>query len=151
MKNNGLLIFTIGFTHKSAETFFGLLKKNAVGTIVDIRISNGSQLAGFSKGGDLEYFLDVICGCSYRHDTLFAPTMELMKSYRKHKITPARFEADYRQLMEERGAVDYFNQHYAAATNICLLCSEESPEHCHRRVLAEMLAEGRSDRTIIHL
>lgn len=151
MKNNGPLIFTIGFTHKSAETFFGLLKKNAVETLIDIRISNGSQLAGFSKGGDLKYFLDVICGCSYRHETLFAPTMELMKSYREHKIPPARFEADYRRLMEERRAVDYFDKHYAKAANVCLLCSEDSPEHCHRRAFAEMLAEGHSGRTIKHL
>lgn len=151
MKNSGMRIFTIGFTHKSAETFFGLLKKNAVGMLIDIRISNGSQLAGFSKGGDLEYFLDVICGCSYRHETLFAPTMELMKGYREHKIPPERFEADYRRLMEERGAVDYFDKHYATAANVCLLCSEDKPEHCHRRVLAEMLTDGRPDRTIKHL
>lgn len=151
MKKGAQTIFTIGFTKKSAKTFFELIKGSSARTLIDIRLHNSSQLAGFSKGDDLEYFLKELCNCSYRYEDLFAPTKELMENIRARKVDLAQFEDSYRQLMAERQAADHFDKHYAEAGDICLLCSEDTPEYCHRRVLAEILASGHQSRTITHL
>lgn len=151
MKNTAQTIYTIGFTKKSAEEFFQLIKTNGIKLLIDVRAANNSQLDGFSKGRDLEYFLRKICGCAYRYETLFAPPKELMKSYRALELTAEQYETAYRQLMEERSAVAYFDKHYGASGDVCLLCSEDKPDHCHRRILAEMLIKDRRGRTIKHL
>lgn len=151
MRKTGQTIFTIGFTKKSAKTFFELIKESSARTLIDVRLHNSSQLAGFSKGEDLEFFLKEICGCAYRYEALFAPTKELMEDIRARKIELGEFENSYRQLMTGRQATDYFNKHYAEAGDVCLLCSEDTPERCHRRVLAEILASGHPGRTISHL
>lgn len=146
-----MTIYTIGFTKKSAETFFGLLSANSVQIVLDIRLNNSSQLAGFTKGRDLEYFLRSICRCDYRYETVFAPTKTLMDHIKAGKITLKQFEESYSLLMEEREALPYFEERYAKADNVCLLCSEDTPKQCHRRVLAGLLASGRADRTVRHL
>lgn len=135
-----MTVFTIGFTKKSAQTFFELIKSNNITALIDIRLNNHSQLAGFSKGNDLEYFLKEICKCSYRYETIFAPTKELMDNSKSQAITLQQFEAAYLRLMEERNALHYFQNQYLESDRICLLCSEDTPELCHRRVLAEMIA-----------
>lgn len=146
-----MTIFTIGFTKKSAKTFFELIKMNAIRTLIDIRLNNSSQLAGFSKGSDLKYFLDEICKCNYKHDMIFAPTKEIMDGFKSNKITVNHFEADYLRLMEDRNSMIYFDEHYAKTDSVCLLCSEDTPEHCHRRILADMIINRYSDATIKHL
>ena len=50
-------VFTMGFTQKSAEQFFGLISENKIELLIDVRLNNQSQLAGFTKGRDLEFFL----------------------------------------------------------------------------------------------
>jgi len=142
-------LFTIGFTGKTAESFFNLLRNNEVKKIVDTRINNVSQLAGFAKGADLRFFADEIGQMSYDHNIDFAPTKELLSNYRNKKINWQEYEIEYLNLLDMRKV--------AQKTNIdllhenCLLCSEHAPEKCHRRLLAEYLKHVRNDIEIIHL
>jgi uncharacterized protein (DUF488 family) len=142
-------LFTIGFTGKSAENFFNLLRNNDVKKIVDTRINNVSQLAGFAKAPDLKFFANAIGKMSYDHNIDFAPTKELLSGYRNKKISWQEYEIEYLNLLDMRNV--------AKKTNIdllhenCLLCSEHTPEKCHRRLLAEYLKHVRNDIEIIHL
>jgi uncharacterized protein (DUF488 family) len=142
-------LFTIGFTGKSAENFFNLLRNNDVKKIVDTRINNVSQLAGFAKAPDLKFFANEIGKMSYDHNIDFAPTKELLSGYRNKKISWQEYEIEYLNLLDMRNV--------AKKTNIdllhenCLLCSEHTPEKCHRRLLAEYLKHVRNDIEIIHL
>ena len=145
-----ITLYTIGFTKKSAEQFFELLKKNRVQTLVDVRISNSSQLAGFAKGSDLRYFLKQIGNIGYRHIADFAPTKEQLSDYRAGKVSWAEYERVFAELMTRR----HVNQRFKAADfdNCCFLCSEETPEHCHRRLLAEHLRQQDTENVrIVHL
>ena len=145
-----ITLYTIGFTKKSAEQFFELLKSHHVQMLVDVRISNSSQLAGFAKGSDLIYFLKQIGNIGYRHVTDFAPTKELLSDYRAGKVDWPEYERVFADLMTKRR----INQHYKVADfdNCCFLCSEETPEHCHRRLLAEHLRQQDPDNVkIVHL
>ena len=145
-----ITLYTIGFTKKSAETFFELLKKNRIRTVVDVRISNSSQLAGFAKGCDLSYFLRQIGDIGYRHIVDFAPTKELLSDYRSGKIGWSEYVAIYNTLLDRRS----INKRYKVANfdNCCFLCSEETPEMCHRRLLAEYLKQQNPDNVqITHL
>jgi uncharacterized protein (DUF488 family) len=142
-------LYTIGFTGKSAEKFFTLLKKSHVKKIVDTRINNISQLSGFAKEQDLKFFAHEIGKMNYDHNLNFAPTKELLLKYRKKTITWQEYETEYLNLLDMRKI--------AHKTNIdllhknCFLCSEHSPEKCHRRLLAEYLKNARNDIEIIHL
>ncbi len=60
-------LFTIGFTKTTAESFFSRLSQAGVKKVIDIRLNNASQLAGFAKKTDLIYFLKTICGIDYEH------------------------------------------------------------------------------------
>ncbi|MEP7171073.1 MAG: DUF488 domain-containing protein [Bacteroidota bacterium] len=142
-------LYTIGFTNKSAEIFFGLLKTNNVKTIVDTRINNSSQLAGFAKNKDLEFFAKEVGGMKYLHEKDFAPTKELLKNYRDKKLSWQEYETEYLNLLDIRkigGKINIEELH-----ENCLLCSEHSPEKCHRRLLAEYLQSKFSSIEIKHL
>lgn len=141
-------LYTIGFTKKNAETFFNLLINNKVKRIIDIRISNTSQLAGFAKADDLKYFAKAVGDIDYVYMPQFAPTNELMKKYRNKEITWEKYEAEYLKLLNKRKA-GHFN--IKELHNSCLLCSEHTPERCHRSVLAEYLKKINGDVKIIHL
>lgn len=134
-----MTIFTIGFTKKTAKQFFELLNKNNVEILLDIRLNNKSQLAGFTKGDDLQYFLSELCHCEYRHCLEFAPTKEILDAYKKKQIAWNEYESQYAALMNKRAKYLEFSNRFANYTNICLLCSEPTPEQCHRRLLAEMI------------
>lgn len=142
-------LYTIGFTGKSAEKFFGLLKNSNVKKIIDTRINNVSQLAGFAKGSDLKFFAREIGNISYEHDIDLAPTKELLSKYRDKEISWKEYEMEYLNLLDLRKI--------AHKTDIeklhenCLLCSEHTPEKCHRRLLAEYLKHVKSEIEIIHL
>ncbi|MEJ2678637.1 MAG: DUF488 domain-containing protein [Gemmatimonadota bacterium] len=141
-------LFTIGFTKKSAERFFTLLRDAGVHRVLDVRLNNSSQLAGFAKQDDLRFFLREIGGIDYVYLAELAPTQEIIDTGRKQKDWTA-FEAKYRRLIEERkieSAVDRSLLHMG-----CLLCSEDRPDHCHRRMAAEYLAEKLGGITITHL
>lgn len=144
-------IFTIGFTKRSAENFFETLKQHRIDLIMDIRLRNKSQLAGFTKEGDLRYFLRVICGCDYRHEVIYAPTPEILDGYKKGPLTWADYEEQFGKLLIERQATADFEERCAGHTRVCLLCSEPTPEQCHRRVVAELLMKEHPDWTLTHL
>lgn len=144
-------LFTIGFTKKSANKFFELLKNNRVEALIDVRLNNVSQLAGFAKGEDLKYFLSEICNCKYFHEVTFAPTKELLSSYRSGKTSWQEYVKVFTQIMEERNVYSVFKSKYSSCSKICLLCSEDTPEQCHRRLLAEEFKRNDESIEIIHL
>ncbi len=142
-------LYTIGFTNKSAEQFFGLLRDNDVRTLVDTRVNNTSQLSGFAKGPDLAFFSRAIGGINYRHQLDFAPTKELLAHYRAKKLTWAEYETEYLNLLDLRRVGQHLNVEELHQN--CLLCSEHTPERCHRRLLAEYLQHRFGGITIRHL
>ena len=145
-----ITLYTIGFTKKSAEQFFELLKKHQVNKLIDVRINNGSQLAGFAKGSDLSYFLKQIGGIGYRHIIDFAPTKELLSDYRAEKVSWTEYEKIYTNMLDKRSV----NAKYKLENfdKCCFLCSEETPEYCHRRLLAEHLKKQDPENVrIVHL
>lgn len=144
-------VYTIGFTQKTAKEFFEKIKNNHIQLLIDIRLNNASQLAGFAKGKDLEYFLQEICGCAYVHDDLFAPTKALLDDYRAKKTSWAEYEKVFSGLMRERTLVKRFLDSYADKDNICLLCTEPTPQQCHRRLVAEYLQKDIPNIEVIHL
>ncbi|MDO8873677.1 MAG: DUF488 domain-containing protein [Methanoregula sp.] len=142
-------VFTIGFTKKSAEQFFDILTKNGVTRLMDIRLNNKSQLAAFAKEDDLRYFLKKICNIEYRHIPQCAPSEELLKKYQNKEIDWTGYEKEYKGLINKRNVVSLFNKDNLA--NNCFLCSEPTPEQCHRRLLVEYLKEHFSDMEIVHI
>lgn len=144
-------IFTIGFTQKSAREFFNKIKENKIDLLLDIRLNNVSQLAGFAKGKDLEYFLKEICHCEYAHDEVFAPTKTLLDNYRAKKVSWLEYEKIFTEILKTRPIIERFNNLYGKFNNICLLCTEPTPEQCHRRLVAEYLKEHIENIEIIHI
>ena len=144
-----ITLYTIGFTKKSAEEFFSLLKANKIKTLVDVRLNNVSQLAGFTKKDDLKYFLKEICSIEYVHEPAFAPTKEILDAYKKKNILWFQYEEDYKLLLKQRGV-----EHLIKDKDLdmaCLLCGEPTAENCHRRLLAEYLRDKKNNITIKHL
>lgn len=144
-------IFTMGFTQKSAEQFFGLVSSNEIELLIDVRLNNQSQLAGFTKGRDLEFFLNKICNCKYEHNIIFAPTKEILNDYKKQQITWEEYVVQYNLLIENRNVEKVFLKKYTEFNKILLLCSEATAENCHRRLLAERLKNCVANVDIIHL
>ncbi|HMD18061.1 MAG TPA: DUF488 domain-containing protein [Terriglobales bacterium] len=142
-------LFTIGFTKKSAEQFFARLKNSRTERLVDVRLNNVSQLAGFAKKDDLRYFLQVICGIDYLHLPLLASTQQMIDSYKKKRGDWQLYEKQFLELMRERQIEREVSREVLG--NACLLCSEDKPEHCHRRLVAEYLRDKWSDVEIVHL
>ena len=146
-----MILYTIGFTQKSAQQFFELIKANNIDMLVDIRLNNKSQLAGFTKGNDLQYFLEEICNCKYQHCIEYAPTKDILDSYKKKAISWDEYVKQYIPLMQRRNAVQKFTEKFAKFKAVCLLCSEPTPEHCHRRLLSEMIAAEHPEITVKHI
>ena len=142
-------LFTIGFTQKSAERFFTVLKNAHVQRVLDVRLNNRSQLAGFSKAADLEYFLRAIAGIEYRHVPELAPTQDLLDAYKKRKGSWSEYEERFLDLLRSRAVEHSLDR--SVFDMACLLCSEHQPEHCHRRLVAEYLQEKWGDIEIQHL
>jgi uncharacterized protein (DUF488 family) len=143
-------LYTIGFTHKTARQFFDLLQQNGVQRIIDIRLYPGGQLAGFTKQADLPYFLRELIDCDYRHLSELAPTDELLKSFRSDKNWQ-KYEPAFFALMQQRGIPEKLDRSLFEEKTCCLLCSEATPEHCHRRLVAELLASKWEGVTVIHI
>lgn len=141
-------IFTIGFTQKSAENFFESLRLAGVTRVVDVRLNNASQLAGFSKKDDLKYFLEKICGIEYVHSQNLAPTRKMLDEYRKFHKNWSIYEIEFRNLMRQRKIEKFPTKMFDGA---CLLCSEHAADHCHRRLVAEHLGEHWGSLEVRHL
>jgi uncharacterized protein (DUF488 family) len=144
-------LYTIGFTRKRAEVFFDLLRRHDVQRLVDIRIKPDGQLSGFAKKDDLPYFLSQLAnGCLYVHMPELAPTKEILTDYREDSDW-ARYVERFQALMTTRKIPDTLDRAEFEALTSCLLCSEATPEQCHRRLVAERLQASWSDVDIIHL
>lgn len=145
-----ITLYTIGFTKKSAEQFFTLLRDNHVKQLVDVRISNSSQLAGFAKGKDLEFFVKEICHIPYKHISDFAPTKDLLDLWHKQEVTWDEYQIIYTEMLKERDIIRKYG--VKCFDGSCFLCSEDTPKQCHRRLLAEYLQKNSKEKvTIVHL
>ena len=142
-------LFTIGFTKKSAESFFTSLKNAGVRRLLDVRLNNVSQLAGFTKRDDLRYFTKAICGIDYVHVPVLAPTKDILDAYKKQKGDWGLYERQFLDLMRSRRVESEVSRELVDGA--CLLCSEEKPHHCHRRLVAEYLEEQWGGVEIEHL
>jgi len=131
-------IYSIGFTQKTAEQFFGILKGAGIRRLIDVRLNNVSQLAGFAKRSDLQFFLKEICGAEYRHELLLAPTQDMLDRFKKEKGSWAEYEAEFLALLAQRKIEDVLEQSLFSAPTV-LLCSEPTPERCHRRLVLDYL------------
>ncbi len=134
-----LNLFTIGFTQKTAQTFFETLVNAGVTTVIDTRLNNISQLAGFAKRNDLEYFLKTIGKIDYLHLLDFAPTQDILAEYKKNKGDWETYEKKFIKLTSDRRIETKISPD--RLNNACLLCSEAKPHHCHRRLVAEYLQQ----------
>src|SRR5260370_5866628 len=143
-------VYTIGFTKKSAREFFERLRRAGVKKLVDVRLNNRSQLAGFTKKEDLQYFSQAICGASYHHMPDLAPTQTLLEAFKKRGGTWDDYERGFGELMNERETVELLERAFFQEP-ACLLCSEDKPEHCHRRLVAEAMQKRWPDLQIVHL
>jgi uncharacterized protein (DUF488 family) len=143
-------IYTIGFTRKTAAEFFGALRRAGIRRLIDVRLNNTSQLAGFTKRDDLRYFLEAICGAAYQHEPLLSPTEEILDGYKKKAISWEEYEGRFRALLEERRVEETALRQWFEPAAV-LLCSEPTAEHCHRRLVAEYLAAKWGDVRIVHL
>lgn len=142
-------IFTIGFTKKSAERFFSELRSSGAKRLVDVRLNNVSQLSGFAKKGDLKFFLREICRMEYVHEPALAPTQDMLERYKKKKGQWSIYEQEFLDLMKSRAIENTIPED--TISNSCLLCSEEAPDHCHRRLVAEYLQRHWNHVEILHL
>ncbi|GAB2805082.1 DUF488 family protein [Dyella kyungheensis] len=142
-------LFTIGFTKKTAESFFGKLKRSGAKRVVDVRLNNVSQLAGFAKRNDLEFFLREVCDIGYVHLPELAPTQDILDEYKKNKGDWMVYERKFLDLMRKREIEKRIPPETLA--DGCLLCSEDKPHHCHRRLVAEYLKEHWGTIDIKHL
>jgi uncharacterized protein (DUF488 family) len=142
-------LFTIGFTKKSAETFFSRIKNAAVKRLIDVRLNNVSQLAGFTKKDDLRYFTKMICNIDYVHILDLAPTQEILDTYKKHGGDWNLYEREFLDLIRSRDIQNKVSREMLDGA--CLLCSEKTAQHCHRRLVAEYLKEKWGDVDIEHL
>lgn len=130
-------VATIGFTKTTAAAFFERIKTSSVKKVVDVRLHNTSQLAGFAKADDLAYFLKEICGAEYVHQPLLAPTDDILKAYKRDKGDWNVYQGLFLKLMAERRIETRFKPDMFQDS--CLLCSEATPHHCHRRLVCEYL------------
>ena len=149
MIESGSKLYTIGFTGKSAEQFFNLLRESKASRLIDIRINRTSQLAAFSKEQDLKFFIPELTNMEYVVREEFAPTKHLLASYRKKEIAWEKFAENYQHLLLDR----LLNKAYSREdfSNSVLLCSEKEPEKCHRTLLAKVLIEHFPSLEIVNL
>lgn len=129
-------VYTIGFTQKKAEDFFGLIRNEEITRLVDVRLNNVSQLAGFAKKNDLIFFLKELCGVDYIHIPDLAPTKSILDPYKKGTMSWEEYEDRFMSLMAKRN-IEKIDKNIFE--NGCLLCSEHKPHHCHRRLVVEYL------------
>jgi uncharacterized protein (DUF488 family) len=132
--------YTIGFTKKNAEVFFKFLNENDVERLIDVRLNNVSQLAGFAKRDDLRFFLAEICGAEYLHLPDLAPTKDILDAYKKKGMSWERYEDQFLNLMARRNIERTIDK--SILDQGCLLCSEHEPHHCHRRLVVEYLNDS---------
>jgi uncharacterized protein (DUF488 family) len=136
---SSIRLFTIGFTKKNARQFFSLLQGGGVRKVLDTRLNNVSQLAGFTKRDDLSFFLEQVAGIGYEHAEQLAPTDLMLRRYKQGEISWDDYASEYQVLIQKRQVESQFTAD--ALNGVCLLCSEATPHHCHRRLAAEFFQQ----------
>jgi uncharacterized protein (DUF488 family) len=149
IKAASMKILTIGFTKSSAEKFFSRLKQSGAQRVIDVRLNNVSQLAGFAKKNDLSYFLKELCAVEYVHLPQLAPTQEMLDGYRAGPDNWDKYQRTFLALLAGRKVEKSISKDLL--TDSCLLCSEATPHQCHRRLVAEYLQQKWGDVDIVHL
>lgn len=131
-------VYSIGFGKHSAADFFGSLRAAGVERLIDVRLNNVSQLAGFTKRDDLRFFLSEIAHAGYRHELDLAPTGDILAAYRAGDMTWQTYERAFLALMASRRVEERFG---ASTFDVptALLCSEPTASKCHRRLVLEYL------------
>lgn len=142
-------VYTIGFTGKSAEEFFGMLKNAGVKRVIDVRLYPSTQLSGFARKKDLAFFLKNLCSIGYQHNIELAPSEKILKGYKDKKISWAEYETQYIKLLESRNITKNLSSDLLDGS--CFLCAEQTAEQCHRRLLAEYLQNKLGNIEIKHL
>ena len=150
MRAEVMIIYTIGFTKKSAEEFFGKIINEKIEVLIDTRLNNQSQLSGFSKGRDLPYFLKELANCKYIDEKNYAPTKDILNEYKKGITSWEEYEVKYNKLIQTRNMVDNFIKNYSNYSRVVILCSEHTPEHCHRRLLVDAIIKN-IECEVVHL
>lgn len=143
-------VCTIGFAQKSAAAFFGALRSAGIRRLVDVRLHNRSQLAGFTKRDDLAFFLRELCGADYVAEPLLAPTPDLLGDYRSKRIGWDQYEQRFLELLSERDVASVLDRALFSVPTV-LLCSEPTAQRCHRRLVLEYLSSAWGGMTITHL
>ncbi|PKN73604.1 MAG: hypothetical protein CVU50_02495 [Candidatus Cloacimonetes bacterium HGW-Cloacimonetes-3] len=145
-------IYTIGFCGKDAETFFGLLEQSRIRTVIDVRLNNRSQLAGFSKAADLPFFLKRIANIQYVHFPVLAPSEEILTAYRNKEIDWDTYVNAFNLLLQQRDIDKFLRQEITAISKpFCLLCSEPKADKCHRLLIAERIKALFPEAEVVHL
>jgi uncharacterized protein (DUF488 family) len=143
-------VYTIGFTKRKASEFFGALRQSNIKCLLDVRLNNSSQLAGFTKHTDLPFFLKELCDAEYKHEPLLAPTEDMLNSYKKEKRSWEEYERRFLALICERRIEERLDKSLFDVPTV-LLCSEATAERCHRRLVVEYLNSKWGGLHIIHL
>jgi uncharacterized protein (DUF488 family) len=143
-------IYTIGFTQSTAERFFGRLADARIERLLDVRLNNSSQLAGFAKAADLPYFVERLVGASYEHEPRLAPTQEMLDAYKKRGASWQEYDTAFLALMAQRRIIDIFSPSEFDVRTV-LLCSEATAECCHRRLVCEHFAAHWPGVKAVHL
>jgi uncharacterized protein (DUF488 family) len=146
---NNPLLFTIGYTKRSAQNFFSSLKNSNVKLLIDIRLNNTSQLAGYTKKDDLAFFLKEICNCAYVHLPDFSPSKDILDSYHSKNIDWQIYESKFGELLETRNPISQIKS--LNIDHACLLCAEPTPDKCHRRLVADYIKRYYPETAIQHL
>ena len=142
-------IFTIGYVGKNAQEFFTILKRTGIRKVIDVRLYNTSQLAGFTKRQDIEYLLQAIVGAKYIHLPIMAPTKQLLNDYKKRLINWQQYKTQFKGVITQRQIEKHLVPQDIDMS--CFLCSAAKADNCHRRLVAEYLAEHWQNISISHL
>jgi uncharacterized protein (DUF488 family) len=142
-------VFTIGYAGKNAREFFTILRQANITKVIDVRLYNTSQLAGFTKKRDIEFFLRSIVGAKYTHLPIMAPTKQLLNDYKKGLINWQQYETQFKSIITERQIEKHIMPQDMDMA--CFLCSEATADNCHRRLVAEHLAKHLQNVSIVHL
>ena len=133
-------IYTIGHSTHDWETFLGLLTLHGVDVVVDTRSAPASRRAAFAnkrtmpallEQEDMSYvYLGDSLGGKPSDDDLYG--LDGKPDYRKMRSQQS-FQAGIDDVLE-----------LATEETVVLMCSEEDPSKCHRRLLIEpaMLQRG---------
>ena len=143
-------VYTIGFTKRKASEFFTALRKRGIKRLIDVRLNNSSQLAGFTKRDDLQFFLKEICDAEYVHEPSLAPSEDLLVDYKQKKIDWTEYERRFMSLMNRREIEKRIDPRIFSTSTV-LLCSEAKADRCHRRLVLEYLKDKWGNLRIIHL